>query len=322
MSTGKSFTPNNRNSQGRAISRRTFLSAVGWTVAGAALLPGAACSRAPADPFFSISLAQWSLHRMLRSGELDNLDFPAYTREEFGIDAVEYVNQFFIDRAEDTAYLTELRRRAEDAGVSSQLIMCDGEGALGHTDDGERQTAVENHHKWVDAAVFLGCHSIRVNAAGRGSREEVADAAVQGLGALTEYAAERNINVLVENHGGYSSDGAWLAGVMEQVDHPRCGTLPDFGNFRISAGESYDRYRGVEELMPFAHAVSAKSYAFDEEGNETTIDYPRMLRIIRQADYTGYIGIEYEGSELSEPEGIRATRDLLINAEQAIREEH
>ncbi|MDZ7773714.1 MAG: sugar phosphate isomerase/epimerase family protein [Balneolaceae bacterium] len=308
-------------SPGRPISRRNFISALGWTLAGAMLTPASACTPAAREPFFSISLAQWSLHRMLRSGELDNLAFPAYAREKFGIDAVEYVNQFFIDRAEDMDYLSELRTRAGDAGVSSQLIMCDLEGPLAHTDPDERRTAVENHYKWVDAAAYLGCHSIRVNAAGNGSRQAVADAAVQGLGALTEYAAGANINVLVENHGGWSSDGAWLAGVMEQVGHPRCGTLPDFGNFRISAEERYDRYRGVEELMPYARAVSAKSYDFDEEGNETTIDYPRMLRIIRDAGYTGHIGIEYEGSRLSETEGIRATKQLLINAEQAIGEE-
>lgn len=321
MSTGNSITENDRTSPVRAISRRNFLSAVGWTLAGVALLPGTGCARGSRESFFSLSLAQWSLHRMLRSGELDNLEFPAYAREQFEIDAVEYVNQFFMDRAEDTGYLSELRTRAEDAGVSSELIMCDGEGSLAHTDPAERRTAVENHHKWVDAAAFLGCHSIRVNAAGQGSREAVAAAAVQGLGALTGYAAEQDINVLVENHGGYSSDGTWLAGVMEQVDHPRCGTLPDFGNFRISEGKEYDPYRGVEELMPFAQAVSAKSYAFDDEGNETSIDYLRMLRIIRDAGYTGRIGIEYEGSGLSEPEGIRATMELLINAEQAISED-
>ncbi len=305
---------------GRAISRKLFLSNMGWSLAGALLLPAAGCARSGTDPFFSISLAEWSLHRTLRSGELTNLEFPAFAREQFDISSVEYVNTFFFEEAENPDYLKELKSRADDAGVSSELIMCDGEGQLANTDPVERRTAVENHYKWVEAAAFLGCHSVRVNAAGEGSREEVAEAAVQGLGALTEFAAESGINVLVENHGGYSSDGAWLAGVMEQVDHPRCGTLPDFGNFRISAEQEYDRYRGVEELMPWAKAVSAKSYDFDGEGYETTIDYPRMLGIIREAGYEGRIGIEYEGSGLSEVEGIRATKALLLKAQQELTE--
>lgn len=306
---------------GRAISRKTFLSSMGWSLAGALLLPAAGCARGGSDSFFSISLAEWSLHRTLRSGDLTNLEFPAFAREQFDISAVEYVNTFFFEEAENPDYLDELRSRADDAGVSSELIMCDREGQLANTDPEERRAAVENHYKWVEAAAFLECHSIRVNAAGEGSREEVADAAVQGLGALTEFAAQSEINVLVENHGGYSSDGAWLAGVMEQVDHPRCGTLPDFGNFRISAEREYDRYRGVKELMPWAKAVSAKSYDFDGKGYETSIDYPRMLRIIREAGYGGHIGIEYEGSGLSEVKGIRATKQLLLKAQQELTEE-
>lgn len=299
-----------------SISRKTFLSTLGWSIAGAALMPAPGRPRDGGDPFFSISLAQWSLHRTIRSGELSNLEFPAFARDAFGISAVEYVNTFFFEEAENSAYLRELKKRADDAGVSSELIMCDREGNLADTDPAARKAAVENHYKWVEAAASLGCHSIRVNAAGEGGREAVADAAVQGLGALTEFADRRSINVLVENHGGYSSDGAWLAGVMSQVDHPRCGTLPDFGNFRISPDRTYDRYRGVRELMPWAKAVSAKSYDFDENGYETTIDYPRMLRIIREAGYRGYVGVEYEGSRLSEAEGIRATKNLLLKAEK------
>lgn len=306
---------------GESISRRTFLSTLGWSVAGAALMPAPPRTRDGSDPFFSISLAQWSLHRTLRSGELSNLEFPAFAREAFGITAVEYVNTFFFEEAENTAYLRELKNRADDAGVSNELIMCDREGQLADTDPAARKAAVENHYKWVEAAASLDCHSIRVNAAGEGSREEVADAAVQGLGSLTEFAARREINVLVENHGGYSSDGAWLAGVMAQVDHPRCGTLPDFGNFRISPDRTYDRYRGVRELMPWAKAVSAKSYDFDENGYETTIDYPRMLRIVREAGYSGHVGVEYEGSRLSEAEGIRATKNLLLKAEKELSED-
>ena len=266
-----------------------------------------------AGPTFKISLAEWSLHRALRANKLTNLDFPRVARREFGIEAVEYVNQFFKDKANDRAYLNELKTVCEGEGVGSVLIMCDGEGQLGDPDEAKRTEAVENHHQWVSAAKLLGCHSIRVNAAtgGQGSFEEQQQRAADGLHALATYAAPFRINVIVENHGGLSSNGTWLAGVMKQVNLPNCGTLPDFGNFRLGEGKEYDRYLGTEELMPFAKGVSAKSFDFDKEGNETTIDYQRMLKIVMQAGYHGYIGIEYEGSKLDEYEGVRATQKLL-----------
>jgi sugar phosphate isomerase/epimerase len=270
--------------------------------------------------FFKISLAEWSLHKMLFDKKLDNLDFPAKAKNDFGIDAVEYVNQFFKDKAKDTAYLTELKKRTDDLGVTNVLIMIDGEGFLGSTDTKERMKAVENHYQWVEAAKFLGCHSIRVNAYGKGTAEEVSKAAIDGLGKLSEFAEKIGMNVIVENHGSYSSDGTWLANVMKSVGKPNCGTLPDFGNFcmkyknddwRQGCENMYDRYKGVEEMMPFAKGVSAKSNVFDAEGNEANMDYRRLLKIVKDAGYTGYIGIEYEGNELSEEEGVRATKKLL-----------
>jgi hypothetical protein len=105
------------------------------------------------------------------------------------------------------------------------------------------------------------------------------------------------------------------------VDHPGCGTLPDFGNFQTAPGEWYDKYQGVTELMPFAKAVSAKSHVFDEDGNEREIDYFRMMRIVLQAGYRGYVGIEWEGTEMTEPEGIRATKALLVRVRDALRDE-
>jgi L-ribulose-5-phosphate 3-epimerase len=259
------------------------------------------------DPLFSISLAQWSLHRTLFAGELEPLDFPAAARDRYGLGAVEYVNQFFRDRARDAAWLARLRRSAEAAGVRSLLIMVDGEGALGDPAAGERAAAVENHRKWLDAASSLGCHSIRVNASSRGSREEQARLAADGLRRLCEHAEAHDLHVIVENHGGLSSDGAWLADVMERTGHPLAGTLPDFGNFRVSGDPEiwYDRYQGVRELMPYAEAVSAKSHEFDEAGGETRTDYRRMMRIVLDAGYRGHVGIEYEGQRLPEPEALR-----------------
>jgi sugar phosphate isomerase/epimerase len=295
-----------------SMDRRDFTKTSLLALTGLGLSPLAASSSAAAEaPLYRISLAQWSLHRNLFDGELDNLDFASTAREEFGIDAVEYVNQFFMDQATNRSYLQKMKRRADEAGVESLLIMCDGEGALGDADPQKREQAVQNHHKWVDAAAYLGCHSIRVNARSSGSYEEQMQRAAEGLRRLTEYAAPKDIHVIVENHGGLSSNGEWLSAVMEEVDHSHCGTLPDFGNFTIREGESYDRYKGVRQLMPYARGVSAKTFAFDDEGYETTIDYPRIMRIVLEADYHGHVGIEYEGDGLGEYEGIRASKRLL-----------
>jgi sugar phosphate isomerase/epimerase len=271
----------------------------------------------PGAPRFEISLAEWSLHRTLQRRELDHLDFPVLARKTYGLGAVELVNSFFKDKARDAGYLAEYRRRANGEGVRTLLIMCDGEGNLGDPDAAKRAIAVSNHHRWVECASELGCHSIRVNAASSGTYEEQQRLAADGLRTLTEFGATRGINVIVENHGGLSSNGAWLAGVMKLVNHPRCGTLPDFGNFCLRSGangaceEWYDRYQGVTELMPFAKAVSAKSHDFDDTGTETGTDYTRIMGIVLGAGYNGFVGIEYEGGRLGEHEGIVKTRDLL-----------
>ncbi len=277
---------------------------------------GAQISQGASDLPFKISLAQWSLHKSIFSEKINNLDFARITREEFDIDAIEYVNQFFKDKAKDKAYLDELNKRADDFGIYQNLIMIDGEGGMASLDDAERTQAIENHKKWVEAAKYLGCGTIRVNAYGQGSADEVKAAAVDGLGRLAEFAKDFDINVTVENHGGFSSNGAWLADVMKQVNMDNCGTLPDFGNFCIErtqdgCKEEYDRYKGVTELMPYAKAVSAKTNDFDEEGNEIHTDYNRMMDIVLDAGYHGWVGIEYEGSKDDEYTGIRKSKALL-----------
>jgi L-ribulose-5-phosphate 3-epimerase len=293
-------------------SRRDFL-VTSTALSAAAALPRLAAAQAK-EPLFKISLAQWSLHRTLRAGQLDNKDFAKTAKQDYGIDAIEYVNQFWKDKAQDKEYVAELKKRAEDLGVKTLLIMCDGEGALGDSDEKRRTQAVENHYRWVEAAKELGCHSIRVNAQSNNKLDDAEQQklAADGLRRLSEFAAPHGLNVIVENHGGPSSNGAWLAGVMKLVDRKNCGTLPDFGNFRLGEGREYDRYKGVDELMPFAKAVSAKSHDFDEEGNEISTDYYKMMDlVVNKHGYHGYCGIEYEGSKLSEPEGIRATKRLL-----------
>lgn len=281
----------------------------------------AATTATASKMFFTISLAQWSLHKPLFDKQLDNLDFPLVAKRDYGIDVVEYVNQFFKDKAKDEKYLAELLKRCNDNGVKNHLIMCDGEGSIGAPDDKERLKAVENHYKWVDAAKYLGCATIRVNAHGEGSREDVQKAAIDGLSRLGEYGAKVGINVIVENHGGYTSDGSWLVGVMKGVNKANVGTLPDFGNFCLKRDgkgmydgkciEEYDRYKGTQEMMPYAKGVSAKSYEFDAQGNCVETDYYKMLKIVKDAGFTGYIGIEFEGSKGDPVEGIKKTKALL-----------
>ena len=260
---------------------------------------------------FKISLAQWSLHRSLFNKEIDNFDFIRLTKTKYKISAVEYVNTFFFDKAEDKNYLNEMNQIAKDFDVKNLLIMCDNEGNLGDPDKKNREKAVENHYKWVNAAKTLGCHSIRVNAKSEGEYNDQVRLASDGLRMLSEFADSIGINILVENHGGLSSNGKWLAQVMKTVDHSRIGTLPDFGNFKIDDNDVYDRYVGVKELMPFAKAVSAKSHEFDKDGNEVHTDYNKMMKIVLDSGYSGYVGIEYEGSNHTESDGIMLTKNLL-----------
>lgn len=288
-------------------------------------------------PDFQISLAQWSLHRTyfggaiqdwqefgrllmeapdsLLQGDLDPMDFPKVAAG-YGINCIELVNTFYFSKANDDAYWTTFKKNCEEAEVTVGLIMCDALGNLGDADPEARMAAVENHYAWVDVAKFLDATSIRVNAAGVGTAEEVAANAVDGLSKLGEYGASKGINIIVENHGGYSSDGKWLSGVMAKVGMDNVGTLPDFGNFCIESGpdgclNEYDRYQGMADLMPYAKGVSAKSHVFDADGNEVSSDFLRIMKIVKESGFKGYVGIEYEGPELSEDEGIKATKALL-----------
>lgn len=307
-------------------TRRNFLKSVGLTTAALGLgLPKIAFSSAKVDPLFKISLAEWSLNKQLFSGKMDHLDFPILSRKA-GIEAIEYVNQFFMDQAKDMAYLTEMKTRAEGEGVRSVLIMCDGEGMLGAETEQERSQTVENHKKWVEAAKFLGCHSIRVNAyaaipwsTSEEDYKKSSDLASAGLHELCEFADDFDINVLIENHGGFSSNGKWLAEMINKADHHRAGTLPDFGNFRIANIDgkaiSYDSYRGVDELMPRAKGVSLKPKVWDAMGNESPLDYPKMMKLVLAHDFHEYVGIEHgeEGREWESIEEIRIELEKVRN---------
>lgn len=293
-------------------NRRNFLKTAMAATAGTMLISPAMASLAAKKSPFKLSLAEWSFNKTLFGGKMTNLEFPVIAKK-MGFEGVEYVNQFFKDKAKDEVYLGELKKIAKNEDIINVLIMCDGEGMVGHPEKEERIKTVENHKKWIDAAAFLGCHSIRVNAGSRGEYEEQQKLAADGLRMLCEYGDTKKINIIVENHGGLSSNGNWLSGVMKMVGHKRVGTLPDFGNFYINrqTGEEFDRYKGIELLMPFAKGVSAKSNVFDAEGNEANMDYYRIMKIVQASGFKGFVGVEYEGNELSEKEGIIATKTLL-----------
>ncbi len=279
------------------------------------------------DAGLKISLAEWSFHKALFAGKLDHLDFAAKAKNDFGIDAVEYVNGFFggtkmsfKEAAKDKNYLNELLKRSKDVDVFNHLIMVDDEGPLALPNDQERLQAVDNHKKWIEAAKFLGCQSVRVNLHGEGDSNEKKTASIDSLSRLCEFAKTMDINILVENHGSDSSNGAWIADVMKQVNKPNVGTLPDFGNFCIShpwgttqdgCEDEYDRYKGVSEMLPFAKGVSAKSYDFDENGKQPLMDYKRLIGLVKESGFKGFIGIEFEGKSGDEEEGVRKTKALI-----------
>jgi len=303
-----------------STTRRMFLQNIATLTAGLTVFPEA-FSTTVAKNEFTISLAQWSLHRTLRENKITNLDFPTVARKEYGISVVEYVNQFFKDKAKDKTYLADLLKRCKDNGIKNHLIMIDGEGNLGDTSKEQRQKSVENHYKWVDAAKYLGCATIRVNAYGQGDPKDVQNAAVEAISTLGEYGKKVGINIIIENHGGSSSNGEWLHELIKRVNMKNVGILPDFGNFCIKRAtgdlysgkclEEYDRYKAVQMWMPYAKGVSAKTMEFDSAGNCVETDYIRMMKIVKNAGFNGYVGIEYEGDKLSEAEGIRATKVLL-----------
>ena len=309
------------------MRRRDFLTTAP-AAAGASLALsgcGGVDNRAPA---FRISLAQYSLHRRIwkldGATPLDPLDF-AKTARSFGIDAIEYVSMLWREQLDATgpSYLDELRKHADGEGVTASLIMVDREGMLGDADEAKRAEAIANHERWLEVAATLGCRSIRVDPkCGGDTPDESLKLMADGLSRLCDKAMNYRINVLVENEAGIGADADWLVKLMKRTDHPLVGMLPDFGNFWIDqeGGNLYDPYEGVRKLMPYARAVSAKSYGFDtaesdvthdkREGRELKLDFAKLMRIVSGTGYGGYVGIEYEG-EGPEMEGIEQTKRVL-----------
>ena len=269
-----------------------------------------------------ISLAQWSLNRAFFGKTLNPVDFASIAKNDYNISAIEYVNQFYTANATDEKFWNEMANRASDAGVQSLIMMVDEEEKLGDSNVIKRKKAVEDHFKWINAAKLLGCHSIRVNAFGAGSLEELKGSLTDGLGQLTEYAAKEKINVILENHGLHTSNADFMVDLIKEVNSPFLGTLPDFGNWCLSAEwgstqtvknciDIYPPQEGLSKFLPYAKGVSAKSYVFDSNGNETVIEYPKLLSIVKNSDFDGHIGIEFEGENMEEPAGIKATKALI-----------
>lgn len=323
-------------------TRRDFIKKAAIGAAGVGLattLPDYLFAETNRDLFFKIAVSQFSFASQFWTQQLTPLDFPAKAKE-LGITGLDYCSMFFADKAKDAQFLKDLKQRAADAGSYNLRIMVDGEGVLGDLNEATRLKAVDNHHKWIDAAAALGCPMIRVNVEGDGDPKDVANAAVDSLGRLIEYGKGHNIDVIVENHVGISCNAGWLAGVMKQVNSPHCGTLADFGNFCIKrtkpetndiAGymktkclEEYDRYKGITELMPFAKGVHAKSHVFDAAGSDTETDFVRMFKIIKDSGFKGWVSIEYEGGlfkmytkdskYLDDYAGTTATKSLVEKA--------
>ena len=303
------------------MKRRVFIRKTVMGTTALAALPLIGCSAN--QKALQVSLAQWSLHRSFNDGTLDPVDFATIAMEKYDIHAVEYVNNFYRDWVADETFWNKMKSRSSDAGVENMVMMVDDEGDLGAADRQERLQSVENHYKWVHAAYLLGCRTMRVNAFGDPDREIYRASIMDAMARLADYAAQSDLNIVIENHGLFSSDAELVAGIVKEVNLPNFGTLPDFGNWCLSAkwgttqGECdnvYDRYKGVAELLPYAKAVSAKSYNFNEQGEDTKIDYFRMMKMVKESDYDGFIGIEYEGEEKSEHEGILLTKELMIKA--------
>lgn len=220
--------------------------------------------------------------------------------------------------------IIRMKDRCDAAGIENSLILCGALGDAADADTQKRQKAVVNYKAWIEAASHLGCRSVRVVCADvvSVSNEEKLSYAIEGVSQLVEHAANLNINLLIENHNGYSSDPDWLVSLIQAIDHPNCGILADFTEWRMNRDPLVlypDPYKGIEILAPHTMSVGAKSIDFDEDGNETKVDYHRMMKIILAAGFWGFVAVEYFGERLSRKEGIGKTKALLerVRAELA-----
>lgn len=288
-------------------SRRLFLQGAASALAVGVVSGFAGAQEVPpgGEPF-AVSLSQRSLRGEFAASRLDPLDFPKVARS-LGIAAVEYEGQFYRKKVANRKYLAELSRRAAGEGVTSVLLLVDEDGALGSREEKARRRVVDRHEKWLEAAALLGCKAVRVVARTEGTEDDAVAWLSDGLRRLCVLAQPLGIDVLVENQDGFSANGSWLVELLNAVSHPRCGSRASFG----SATLGNERLRQLRELMPSARSVCAKSYDFDDRGEELSINYAQMLKIVMDAGYRGHVAIEYEGTRLSEQAGLARAKQLL-----------
>ena len=291
-----------------------------------------------------IGLQMYSFAPLIMQGKFDLLGFPDLVKNTYGINGAEYWSIPFMGRENDRDFLNDLKRRSDDNGVDNLIILVDdidiktmqSGPSLASSNKNDRDTAIDYHKKWVDVAKNIGCHSIRINLRSEEENDQkILENSSESISKLIEFSKQDIISIVIENHGGITGDADWLVSLMKNVDSKHLGTLPDFGtyNFCIKRGnlnfqslsenceDQYDKYLGVKKLMPYAKGVSAKSHEFDKDGEELSTNYSRMIKIISESNYKGYITIEYEGAMkgmfggegtyLSPHEGILATKKLI-----------
>ncbi|MEM8668985.1 MAG: TIM barrel protein [Planctomycetota bacterium] len=291
------------------LSRRSMIRATTAGTVSLTLAPFAFAETAPRQDRFQIGIQQYTFHRWLNSGKLKHLDYPALAKEKLGITHIEYWNRPFGGRHTDKKFVGVLAERTTGEGMKNVLILVDGKHQLDSPDESERKKSIDEHKAWVDCAHQLGCDAIRVNCRSGGDRAENIRNAAAGMKPLCDYAKDASVKIVIEPHGGNSSDPEWLMGAMSAISHPNAGLLPDFNNFG-----RYNRYEGVKKCLPMAPAVCAKALAFDDKGNEKNTDFYRMLKIVYDSDYSGVITIEFEGRDLDPIEGSLKTKQLIEKA--------
>ncbi len=270
-----------------------------------------------------IGLSTWSLHRHMGpikrqvvtdTGEkhewteeypedVSLLDFAGFARKEYGLTHLELIQMSF--PSTEASYLKKLRSAVEAAEAVIENVPIDV-GDICELAPERRAEHVRNIKSWMDVAAAIGSRAVRVNT---GPSREGSDAlalAVESCKRLAEHADKLGLNVLIENHGGISSDPQLLKQLIESVSTERMGACPDFGGF-----DEAIRYDGLQKIMPLAKLVHAKSYAFDEHGEETAIDYARCMQIVKNSGFSGVLSIEYEGDG-NASEGIKKTKELIL----------
>ena len=324
-------------------SRRNFIKKL-FLLSQSLLLPQNLISNHYSKKNLDIALQVYSFAPELLQGKFQILDFPRIIRNDYNISGAEYWSIAFLGKEKDNEFIKSLRNNSKEFGVDNLIILVDNIDiqtmksgpSLASSIKTERDSAIDFHKQWVEVAKEIGCHSIRVNLRSKeDDNKKILDNSSKSLHELIEFSKNYKINIVVENHGGITGDADWMVDLMENINSKYLGTLPDFGssNFCVNKGEldlegitnrcenQYDKYDGVKKLMPYAKGVSAKSHNFNEEGEELSTDFSRMIKIISESDYDGYITIEYEGAIMSmygqgenylnSNEGIIATKKLI-----------